>query len=196
MKKQDDVNQWLETQRLNSALSTNVDFESRTLYLCGEIEDEIVRKFQIGLSVLDSSPGPITLWLNSSGGAEPAGFAAYDLLKIVRNPVTIIGTGAVMSMAALILQGGSRRLLTPECRVMIHNGTVEVETTIDQDSLAKLNSESKKASARYHHLLAARSGKQLKRIRELCEAETYFSAKEAVRMNLADAIVGAEEKKP
>ena len=57
----------------------NVDVESRTLYIFGEIEESFGDWFNITLKYLERrSHDPITIWLNTTGGSVEAMFVFHD----------------------------------------------------------------------------------------------------------------------
>lgn len=177
------------------ALESGADFESRTLFLVGEIDEEKLYRFTVNFKVMDSAKGPITVFLSSTGGEEPSGHAFYDLIEASNNPVTIEGYGVVQSIAALILQAGSKRLLSPECRFMIHNGSFDLDKGMNSDTVVAIGKETEVNNRTYHRLLAKRSRLPIEAVREMCMAETYLSADEAVRYGFADAVITKRRKK-
>lgn len=163
----------------------------RRIFLCGSIDEDKLAPFMVALRALDSEPGkasPITIVLSSEGGSENAGYAMYDAIRACRNPVIIEGYGAVMSIAALVLQAGSSRLLSPESRFMIHNGTIGLGR-LDQRTLVSVGKETARNNKRYYRVLAEHSGLSQKKVEQYCDRETYLSAEQAVGLGFADAII-------
>src|SRR5713226_2345839 len=71
-------------QRIRDCFETGLDWETRTLYIIGELEDEKVHRYAALFQILDSTPGPITVTIISNGGFEQVGFALYDIIKQLR----------------------------------------------------------------------------------------------------------------
>lgn len=185
----------LRTQLLSATLQTGCDVLNRTLYLFGEVDDDMSYRFVTAIQALDREEGDIRVVMVSCGGSEPAGYAIYDAMRLCNNEITIDCYGAAQSIAALILQAGSLRRLSPECRFMIHNGTVDIAPGCDADTLVAIGKEVNNNNNRYHDILAERSGLSLAKVREYCQDEAYFSAIEAVKMGFADVVMKEKKKK-
>lgn len=177
-----------------TSMSGGVDLDSRTIYLVGEVEHSMLHRFMSALEVLDSSKGPIRVVLSTPGGSEPDGYAIYDMLRLARNPVLIECYGWVQSIGALILQAGDLRLLSPECRLMVHNGSLDFGQAINTDTLIAISKEIEFNNKRYVDVLASRSTLPISKIRELVNAETYMSALESVQNGFADGILSVQKE--
>lgn len=179
---------------LPSIMATGVDVPARLIYLMGEINNEVAYRFMVALQTLDRIEGDIRIILTSVGGEEDAGYAIYDAIRLSKNKVIIEGYGAVQSIAALIIQAGNVRLLSPECRFMVHNGSLTLSEGIEADTLVAIGKEVLVNNARYHSALATRSGQTIHKIRKLCKDETFFTAQEAVYIGLADRVMKIKKK--
>lgn len=69
----------------------------------------------------------ITIILNSYGGDVDQGFAIYDFLSSMPQPLHIKVYGACHSMAAAILQAGNRRSMATHSSMLIHDGSTIIE---------------------------------------------------------------------
>ena len=167
----------------------SLDEEARTLFFIGPVEDTSCGVFLQAFHLLDRSKGKITIVMNSRGGEESCGFAIYDVLKNSPNMISIECYGAVQSIAALILQGANERLMSQNCRFMIHNGHVQLPGQIYQGTFGAMAKESAFATERYIEILASTSGSDIDTIRDMCNQETYLSATEAVSAGFADRII-------
>lgn len=181
------------TDRIAALHETGVDWDTRTVWIVGELLDGKAYKYLPALLMLDETPGPIRVVIVSEGGEEDGGFAIYDTIRSLKNTVTTIGVGRVYSIAALILQAGDRRLLSANCQLMMHNGTVELHGDVRSDEIKKLALESVRNDGRYHKAIADRSKVDLWDLKKWCKAERYFNAEEAVELGFADAIAGAKD---
>jgi ATP-dependent Clp protease protease subunit len=166
----------------------------RVVSLIGEINEDNARQFICNFKDIDDlqEKGAITVILCSPGGEENYGWAIYDTIKTSRSKVIIEGYGQVQSMAAVIFQAGDKRLLSPQSTYMIHNGIVELAS--EQDRLANRIEHLQKGTKKYQEALSEGSGIEIKTIKKMCENETFFSAKEAVELGLADALIVSKNK--
>lgn len=78
-------------------------------------------------------PGmPITITINSPGGLVTDGLAMYDAIMRLRETgshVTTRASGVAASMAAVLLQAGTERLVDPHAKILIHEGSAEISGT-------------------------------------------------------------------
>lgn len=66
---------------------------------------------------------PITFRIHSWGGEVFAGLALYDYLRLLRSEgveVNTVAMGAAFSMGGLLLQAGTKRYMTPNAWLLIH----------------------------------------------------------------------------
>ena len=166
----------------------------RTIYLIGSIDSGLLSGFLPVLHSLDASRGPITVVLASDGGDVEVGWAIYDAIRGAKNRVTIDGYGNVYSAAVLILQAGDLRRLTKNCRVMLHNGSVDLGSR-DSRQVAAAALAYDQETDMYIQELALRSGLPRDRVKDMCDQETYLLAKEAVDLGLADRVIPYPKKR-
>jgi ATP-dependent Clp endopeptidase proteolytic subunit ClpP len=185
----------LAPYRARDALEAWADFRSRTLFLVGEVDHEAARKLLVALHIMDEMPGDIRLIMNSVGGLEVDGYAIYDALRLAHNRIVIKAYGACQSIAAVILQAGDCRLISPEAQFMIHHGFMKMDGETDQNMIVAAAKRIEQENLRYHRILAERSGQPIEQIRKWCLAETFFDAKEAVRLGFADAVIRRRKRK-
>ena len=98
-------------------------FKSRTLVISGEINQQLASHVIAQLIALDAeSEEPITVFINSQGGHVESGDTIHDVVRFVRAPVRMIGTGWVASAAALIFVAAprERRFCLPNTRFLLH----------------------------------------------------------------------------
>lgn len=161
--------------------------ESREIYLVGTVTTEKAGGILAAIRHLDKTNGPITLVVCSPGGEDGAGWVIYDALRLCNNQTIVQCYGECQSIAALVLQGGDIRLLSPHCRFMVHNGSLAFDATVTE--LRALVTEVEVLTQSYYKALCDRSGYTEEGIRELCDKETYLSAKETVDYGFADGIL-------
>src|ERR1019366_2072076 len=89
-------------ERPPNLLDANL-FRSRTVLLFGEINDKVARSITAQLTALSAeSDKPIRMFINSPGGHVESADSIFDVIRFVRAPVQIVGTGWVASAGALI----------------------------------------------------------------------------------------------
>jgi ATP-dependent Clp protease protease subunit len=159
-----------------------------TLFLDGTVTNEMAGMLARQLHILALIDQPVTIYLNTTGGDRSAMFAIFDLIKAVRQKTTVIGYGSVMSAGVLILQAGTERALTPNCRVMLHPGHAQTGFDLDENVLRQAK-ELKGETRKMYQLIAQRMGKTISEMEKEFGFDTYISAKQAVKLGLADRVV-------
>jgi ATP-dependent Clp protease protease subunit len=182
--------------RLQSVAGSGVDVDGRRIYLMDEINRESAYHFIASFHILDDYSGPIWTVLNSRGGSMEDGLAIYDCIKSSRSETIVLGTGSVMSAAAIIMQAGDLRLLTENATFMIHDIILEFnEASIKSNDLTQLGREVNKNNEILHNILSSKSGKTLNEITKLCKTDSFFTAAEAIKSGFADEIFSLREVK-
>lgn len=105
-------------------LSVNRDVNNRTYNFNDVVEEHSVAKAVDHISAWARfSAEPITLRYNSPGGNVYDGLAMYDHLRAIvatRAPLITVSIGMSASMAGILVQAGSRRVVTANAQFMIH----------------------------------------------------------------------------
>lgn len=108
------------TRRNDRCILWNDDIEDGFV----EIYQDILRwnKEDIDGGVKPEDAKPIKIYINSDGGSVSAVFSIIDLLLMSYTPVITIGLGKCYSSGGLLLMAGHKRLLLPNCTILIHDG--------------------------------------------------------------------------
>lgn len=136
------------------------------------------------LHQLNAAPStPVEVRLNSPGGLVMEGLAIYNALRTRKPTVYIDGVAA--SIASVIAMAGARIVAAANSLVMIHDPWVTA--TGDPAELRR------KADMLDKHLDAvitayARTRLPAKQLREMCAAETWMTADEALALGFVDEI--------
>jgi len=162
----------------------------RVIYLHDDVTDRTASQTIRFLHQLDRTQGEICIHLISSGGKVEAGLAIYDAIRACGNRVTVWGTGEILSMGAVILQAAAWRVVTPNTRILFHNPyvTTEGEGGMSPKDIKRLADDLKELTARNLQIIAARSRLSTRRVQSLCNKDTRMWPREAIRLNLVDAI--------
>ena len=103
----------------------NVSFANRTLYLMGDVDEDMLTSLAKNLNLLQQRGGnnPINIILNSGGGCVQSALSMYDLIQASECHVTITVVGEASSSACLILQAADLRKAYKRSTIMWHGGT-------------------------------------------------------------------------
>ncbi len=163
---------------------------ARTIIISGEITQKLTSTVSAQLLALAAeSDAPVTLFINSQGGHVEAGDTIHDLIRFVRAPVRIIGTGWVASAAALIFVSVPRdqRFCLPNTRFLLHQPAGGAGgTASDIDIEAK---EIIRMRDRLNRIFAKATGQPLERIEEDTHRNFWLEASAAQRYGLVGRIV-------
>lgn len=137
---------------------------------------------------------PYRFIICSPGGSVVAGMKLYSTLKAiaVKRPLITVASGVCASMATIIHQSGTDRVIEPGCSYMVHDVSGEVFGKLSdmQDTmewLAKLNST-------LHVHLAEKSKLSVDEIALLSKRrDSWYMPEEVVEMGLADRVGFANE---
>lgn len=165
-------------------------FESRTVLVFGEVTQELARLVTAQLLALDArSDAGIRVLVNSPGGHVESGDTIHDVIRFLRSPVTMIGTGCVASAGALIYVAAQKghRVALPNTRFLLHQplggfsgsaSDVEIEM---HEILA--------ARERLNHIFARATGRAFEVVMKETERNLWMSAERAKAYGLVDRIV-------
>lgn len=160
----------------------------RHVMLYGSITGELANRALNAIDFLENdSDTPINLFINSEGGEWIEGLAIYDRLMRCECKVVALGTGQVSSTASAILQAADERLLTANCRMLIHDGSESFS-----GSVTEFEEHARKAKddrIKLYSIYALRSGADVGFWEQACAADRILWADEAVDLGLADKII-------
>jgi len=165
-------------------------FDSRTILLTGEINDKQARSVCAQLLAYSAvSDKPILLVLSSPGGHVESGDMIHDMIKFVRAPVKILGTGWCASAGALIYSAGKKenRFCLPNTRFLLHEprggvGGQASDVEIQAREIIKMRE-------RLNNIFAKATGQTVERIKKDTDRDHWMGAEEAVAYGLVGKIV-------
>lgn len=137
------------------------------------------------------SSEPITLRIDSQGGACSDGLALYDFIQLVRADgvqVNTQGFGLVASMAVILLQAGEKRSLSPHTRSLIHEvSTVQFGSYTE---LLEQNVETKAVQDMLLDILVSRSTMtKLALRRKWRKTDWWLAPEKMVELGFADEVL-------
>ena len=182
-----------------SLLEDKIDrilYDARLVIFIGEVSEYqcMIATRIMEAMVIERPRVEIKVVLNSLGGSAYDGLLLYGTIRdIVRRgtPITIEVRGVAASMAAIILQAGTKRVAGKYSRFLLHESSLNAGdkplTVTEQEEMAV---ESKRLNQMLCEILAERTGKSVKKIEALTKRRDYwFSSKEARDFGLVDSIV-------
>ncbi len=165
-------------------------FRARTLIISGEVTQKLAAEVMGQLLALDAdSEEPITVFINSQGGHVESGDTIHDVIRFIRSPVRMVGTGWVASAGALIFVAVARerRFSLPNTRFLLHQPAGGARgTAADVEIEAK---EILKMRERLNRVFAEQTGQPLERIVDDTHRNFWLSADEAVEYGLVGKVI-------
>lgn len=136
----------------------------------------------------------INVYLNSYGGEVAEGLAIYNALKRHKAHVVTYCDGMACSIASVIFMAGDERHMNKASLLMIHNAWTFAEGNAEElrkqaDDLEKITSASVAAYMTYFR-------HSERKLREMMDAETWLTPKEAVKNGFATHIDEEESEHP
>jgi len=165
--------------------------KERVVCINGPISDDIAAVTVAQLLFLESeNPSkPLSLYINSPGGAVTAGLAIYDTIQYIRSPVSTLCIGQAASMGSLLLAAGApgERRSLPNARVMIHqpSGGASGQAT----DIAIHAKEILKVREKLNLIYVKHTGQPIERIEQCMERDLFMSPEEAKEFGIVDEVI-------
>lgn len=164
--------------------------ETRTILIFGEINQKLAQRVTEQLLLLNSiSNEEIKVIINSQGGHVESGDTIYDMIRFVKSPVKVIGTGWVASAGALIYAAPPRenRISLPNTRFLLHQplggmmGSAQ-DLAIEAEEIVKMR-------ARLNRIMSEATGQPVEKIERDSDRNFWMNAQEAMDYGLVGRIV-------
>lgn len=140
-------------------------------------------------NALPADSEPVTVRINSYGGAIDVGYTVRNILSDYAGSVTCVVDGVAASAASVIAVGGSDELvMRAGSELMIHQASMGAGG--NAGTLRAQADRLDKMDWQLAEVYAAKAGGSPESWFDLMEKETWFSADEAVAVGLADRIDG------
>lgn len=186
----------------NVTLSTTrgertVDIYSRLLadrivYLGTAVDEGVANTIIAQLLHLenDGPETPISLYINSPGGAIPSVLAVYDAMQFIRVPVETTCVGEAVGNAGLLLAGGApgRRAILQHGRVVLHPPMTEGGRAAIPDLVIEAD-EIERVRTLQEQILADRTGREPAHVRRDIERQLVLTPDAAVDYGLVDSVL-------
>jgi ATP-dependent Clp protease protease subunit len=165
-------------------------FKARTLIISGEVNQALAAQVMSQLLAMDAeSDKSIIIYINSQGGHVESGDTIHDLIRFIRSPVKMVGTGWVASAGALIYVAAPRehRYCLPNTRFLLHQPAGGVG-----GQAADIEIEAREIIAmreRLNRVFARETGQALEKIEEDTRRNFWLSAQGAKDYGLVGSII-------
>jgi ATP-dependent Clp protease protease subunit len=178
-----------------SAFLEEKAFKSRTVLIFGTITDASAAEAARRLIALDAeSAEPIDVIVSSPGGHLESGDSIHDLIRFIRAPVRMIGSGWVGSAATHVYLAAprERRCCLPNTRFLIHQPSGSIGG--NASDIAIQAQEIVRARQRIAELIAHETGKPLEIVLSDIDRDYWLSAQEAIDYGIVGRIVKGRDE--
>ena len=169
--------------------------KERIIFLGTPIDDQVANVIVAQLLFLnhEDPEKEIQMYINSPGGHIYAGFAIFDTMKMLKNPISTVAVGVTASFGTVLLSAGTkgRRYALPHATIHLHQplGGAQGQAT-DIEIAAR---QILRQKALLNEILAAQTGQTLEVIERDSDRDFYLDAKGAVAYGLVDQVLEAPE---
>lgn len=169
--------------------------KSRTVFICGEINQELAEKVCSQLLILQEiSDEPIKVFINSQGGHVESGDTIHDIIQFIKPEVKIIGTGWVASAGITIYLAADKenRYSLPNTRYLIHqpmggfNGQA-TDIGIEAEEILRMRK-------RVNTIISDATGQPLEKIDKDTDRNFWLSATEAIDYGIVGKIIKTQDE--
>lgn len=170
-------------------------YQQRTIMISGNINQTLAAAVTMQLLAMSrESDAPITMLINSQGGHVESGDTIYDMIRFIKAPVRMIGTGWVASAGALIFVAvpKERRYCLPNTRFLLHEpsggfGGQSSDVEIQAHQMVLMR-------ARLNEIMAKQTGHTVERIVSDTHRDFWLSANEAVEYGLVGRVIERQQE--
>lgn len=174
----------------------NYFLSQRAIWLDTEIDPTFCSYIIQQLNLwIDGTKLPVYIFINSPGGSMHVASAIVDTMKALEaagSKVYTINVALAASAAAIIYSAGTKgcRYAYPSARVMFHQGRYSggLGEDLKAEDLEIYKRELDIANDMFASLLVTASGMSKAQVKDLMSKDSYFSAKEAIKLGVVDKI--------
>jgi ATP-dependent Clp protease protease subunit len=167
--------------------------KERIVFLGTPIDDHVANLIVAQLLYLEREDPDrdISIYINSPGGMVYPGLAIYDTMQLIKPDVQTICMGMAMSMATIILAGGTKgkRYALPSSTILIHQPLGGV-----RGQAAELEIEAREAlrvRKVLNDILVKHTGQSEERIMRDTDRNFYMNAQQAREYGIVDELLGS-----
>jgi ATP-dependent Clp protease, protease subunit len=150
------------------------------LHLTGTVNKKMLLQV---IEFLQDNPGDVIVRITSHGGDADVALAIAGLLVNHTGFVTTEIYGQCFSAATIIFAVGSIRRMQKYAWVMVHEGSQGVTGTAS--AIKYTAKQMERSETNWNAILQERTGTEIKAWEKLNERDTYLTADECLKLNLA-----------
>ncbi|WP_461615491.1 ATP-dependent Clp protease proteolytic subunit [Clostridium sp. Marseille-QA1073] len=183
-------NEEQKKEKETSSLVLEKLLQSRSIVISGEINQALAEKVTTQLLILqEMGDEPIKLFINSQGGHVEAGDTIHDMIKFIKPPVIVIGTGWVSSAAITIYLAAEKenRYSLPNTRYLIHqplggfNGQA-TDIGIEAEEILRVRK-------RINNIISEATGQSLEKVEKDTDRNYWLNAYEAIDYGIVNKVI-------
>lgn len=165
--------------------------ENGIVTIFGYISQEMPEQVQYAITRLFlMKKKKVFVIISSEGGMIKPALEIFDTLRLYPGQINGIVVGKAMSSAAIILQACGTRTATPNSKILVHNGNINLNINILLNSKI-LREEVKKQRCfmrRIWNIVASRSGRSMKEVEIEFERDEEMGVEQAIKFGLVDKV--------
>lgn len=171
--------------------------KSRTIFISGEINQELAEKVSTQLLILqEMGDEPIKIFINSQGGHVEAGDTIHDMIKFVKPKVMVIGTGWVASAGITIYLAADKenRYSLPNTRYMIHQPLGQCRGQATDLHIEAL--EIARVRERINKIISTATNQPLEKVTNDTDRNYWLNCDEAVDYGIVNKVISFYDELP
>lgn len=171
--------------------------KSRTIFISGEINQELAEKVSTQLLILqEMGDEPIKIFINSQGGHVEAGDTIHDMIKFVKPKVIVIGTGWVASAGITIYLAADKenRYSLPNTRYMIHQPLGQCRGQATDLHIEAL--EIARVRERINKIISTATNQPLEKVTNDTDRNYWMNCDEAVDYGIVNKVITSYDELP
>ncbi len=171
--------------------------KERIVFVGTQIDDQVANLIVAQLLFLsrEDPEKEIQMYINSPGGVIYAGFAIYDTMQMISNPISTVAVGVTASFGTVLLAAGTkgRRYALPNATIHLHQplGGAQGQATDIQIQAKQIQL----LKTKLNEIMAKHTGQPIEVIERDTDRDFYLNPKQAVDYGLVDQILELPEKK-
>lgn len=170
----------IKTLKVDPKRTVKIDFAIGFMQALDQaVKDELIE--------LGKSKEPIFVLLDSPGGSVDVGNEFISLMQAADGPVYTVCVGLCASMAAVILEHGTKRFALDRSTIMFHDASGGTRGSLgEMNSILQFYRRAVEKTNRY---IAERSSMKYETFMELQKDNLWIDAEDAKTLNLIDDLV-------
>ena len=185
-----DTEKYKEESKDFSSILTEKSLKSRTIFISGEINQELAEKVCTKLLILEElSDEPIKIFINSQGGHVESADTIHDVIKFIKPKVIMIGTGWVASAGITIYLAAEKenRYSLPNTRYMIHQPLGGFNGPANDIGIEA--KEILRARTRINNLISEATNQPIEKVNKDTDRNYWLTSTEALEYGLVNKII-------